>query len=1586
MARRLLLFVVFSIISISFVHAQCDKKFTLLLNYSTVYNSGVYVATNPIFVCKGNKNIFDFGKIEGDITFKWYLNDTLVSTSKSPKFETDKVGIFNVEINNEGCNSKIGPIRVESTQNVDINISHKELTICENVKSAVSVYGHSELFSFEKNYQWQKDGKDIPGEDTNYMYPSTTGVYTLRITAGNCSAASSPIIVKASSDNKIVDYISDSSNGGIIEGDTLLLCKDNKYFFGASKGITNWYRNRQFIKNDEFLAIEESGTYQIQRKIGADCIVESKPVYVSIGQTIKPLKVIESSNNLIYCNSTLISFREPNFTGTNKLKFTNILNGESGTYSDLNNFYVIWFNEGKYYIDFETGSCKSPTSILDVKIKTPVRNTRGEVIKNKISLCANSSTRLSVDYLQNDEVILYRNDIAIQTKPSNVKDMVFNVTEKGKYYFKIIQMECNPIKTFTSDTVEVDAQAPISTDIQLLSEDCEAGKFKLSVQESPDYTYSWYKNRELVASSKSPQLNLTKNDFGDYYAILEKDFCSVATQTVTLGNKIMGDTHLCEGSAIELESKQKNADISWQGPNGFTSKQPIIRIDTAKAEHGGLYILSTNANGCNYKDSINLQFTAKPNLSLEFIGPLCTNQDLIVKFKGTPGYYHISYSFSGGTGYGTSFELSGNYEYYNLGKVRDNDKISNFFTFAVDPYTYSIACTFPIDIPPHTGAEFCNDIFEFTNLQETYCYQEKTTLKFKLPADLPSNKKLKISLKTYWNIYPMGTFSGDSVVIVLPDVNDSGLYFIIEDEHGKLIASSKSFKVTGARPSINAIIGNISASGGVSQCEGYSTLLRIGNYQTIQWKRNGIDIPGATDSELVTKESGIYTVAVKQDGCAFESSNLHVKLGSVPKPYISSLLNIYSACDGYSVPLNISGGFPYTNFEWKRNGEIVEKNSTEKVFNAKESGYYTVTAYQGSCKETSDSVLIEIGNKLSNTISAYGNTEIGDNKIVICDQGQANFYHRNYYFRNPSNNRDTTILQKYGFNFQWKRDDKNIAGANYGSYSSGESGIYYLQLRQGDCIVNSNKIEVIKQNTFSVKLLTSYTYSSPSAKDTFLVCNGVPFDLYPSQSHDMMYNWNKELYKDGKLVESYSNQKGNNYRNYFLIRDSGKYSIKLYPESQKSCIAYSDTSNILFTDTPMNLPIDTVFSCDEQITLYGPDIMNITDLYQWTFKGKIIGDNSYYLTAPFEEGIYTAAVKQTETCSVIQPILVKKNTEAILFLESHQNISSIVNLCEGMNNRLVTFINGGGETKDAPNYSVEWYRNQQKLPDTTTFIHATQSGEYFVRTKYKDCEATSNSLKVNVSQINKQISPLTDSLALCINGGFETLEASKENGYTYEWFKDNTSLEETTSSLKVTQAGVYKALIQSGDCSALTSSVKVYPSTQLPTATISGDTLLNFGDKANLKLSFTSNPPFTYKLSNNQEGTSQTNTIIHPIKVEEANIFKLASVKNACGEGTVSGEAKIQVIILANEPLIGHKVVVAPVPAESYCEIIFDLPTSQEVSYQLLDVKGQKLSEKNLGQVTYKKQYLNLNHLTAGEYLIRIQIGKDFVTRKLIKF
>ncbi|MFD0878340.1 hypothetical protein ACFQ1A_29515, partial [Massilia pinisoli] len=156
-----------------------------------------------------------------------------------------------------------------------------------------------------------------------------------------------------------------------------------------------------------------------------------------------------------------------------------------------------------------------------------------------------------------------------------------------------------------------------------------------------------------------------------------------------------------------------------------------------------------------------------------------------------------------------------------------------------------------------------------------------------------------------------------------------------------------------------------------------------------------------------------------------------------------------------------------------------------------------------------------------------------------------------------------------------------------------------------------------------------------------------------------------------------------------------------------------------------------------------------------------------------------------------------------------------------------------------PGFVLEWYKDGQKIPYKLNNIEVNQAGNYFAKVKYKECEATSNVIKLDVVKIKNQISPAIDSIGICVNGSFQLLEASKESGYTYEWFRDTTVLEEISSSLKATQTGTYKALIQAGNCSALTPKVKIYPSTQPPIATISGDTTLNIGDTANLKLSFT---------------------------------------------------------------------------------------------------------------------------------------------------
>jgi hypothetical protein len=56
---------------------------------------------------------------------------------------------------------------------------------------------------------------------------------------------------------------------------------------------------------------------------------------------------------------------------------------------------------------------------------------------------------------------------------------------------------------------------------------------------------------------------------------------------------------------------------------------------------------------------------------------------------------------------------------------------------------------------------------------------------------------------------------------------------------------------------------NISASGATTFCHGDSIVLSFTGIKpcyTYQWRRNDVDIPGATNSELMVKESGNYVV------------------------------------------------------------------------------------------------------------------------------------------------------------------------------------------------------------------------------------------------------------------------------------------------------------------------------------------------------------------------------------------------------------------------------------------------------------------------------------------------------------------------------------------------------------------------------------------------------------------------------------------------------------------------------------------------------------------------------------------------------
>lgn len=81
-----------------------------------------------------------------------------------------------------------------------------------------------------------------------------------------------------------------------------------------------------------------------------------------------------------------------------------------------------------------------------------------------------------------------------------------------------------------------------------------------------------------------------------------------------------------------------------------------------------------------------------------------------------------------------------------------------------------------------------------------------------------------------------------------------------------------------------------------------------------------------------------------------------------------------------------------------------------------------------------------------------------------------------------------------------------------------------------------------------------------------------------------------------------------------------------------------------------------------------------------------------------------------------------------------------------------------------------------------------------------------------------------------------------------------------------------------------------------PMATLSGTSLVNFGEKASLTLNFTGESPWNFTLSDGSTGTATQTPFTVSITPTQTSTYVVSSVRNACGEGSTSGSALVTVI------------------------------------------------------------------------------------------
>lgn len=171
----------------------------------------------------------------------------------------------------------------------------------------------------------------------------------------------------------------------------------------------------------------------------------------------------------------------------------------------------------------------------------------------------------------------------------------------------------------------------------------------------------------------------------------------------------------------------------------------------------------------------------------------------------------------------------------------------------------------------------------------------------------------------------------------------------------------------------NAII---TPSGPTTMCSGSVVLnATTGTGIIYQWKKDGADINGATNSSYTATTSGEYQIKIIQGSCILWSAPTSVKIET---PLSASITpgGPLTFCSGGEVKLfaNTCSGYTY---QWKKDGSDIS-GATGPVYKAVSSGYYQVRVTKNGVNAWSSKITVTVNNCIVPTR--------GDNEETNIDQ------------------------------------------------------------------------------------------------------------------------------------------------------------------------------------------------------------------------------------------------------------------------------------------------------------------------------------------------------------------------------------------------------------------------------------------------------------------------------------------------------------------------------------------------------------------------------------------------------------------------
>ena len=325
---------------------------------------------------------------------------------------------------------------------------------------------------------------------------------------------------------------------------------------------------------------------------------------------------------------------------------------------------------------------------------------------------------------------------------------------------------------------------------------------------------------------------------------------------------------------------------------------------------------------------------------------------------------------------------------------------------------------------------------------------------------------------------------------------------------------------------------------------------------TYQWKRNNVNISGATFNNLTITQAGVYNVEVTQASCKTISQGFEIKT-STTLDSVKITQSYSSYCNPSSIYLYPNTGLQNITYNWKKSGSTVSTNSGYEVT---QDGSYTLTLTQGSCSTTSKPLTVSLNSNREISLYLAGNYDYKKDTVYICSDSPQAIYPRNYQ----------------SGTYQWYKDNIAIGGATSNYFYASQRGSYTFQVTSGSCVIMSKPI-------FVETTLPKFSLNS-TPQNNLCANNIVKLDYYNQGLYPYLCSvWKK----DGIAFNTCASQ--------VSILESGIYTATV---QQGSCVVESEPLKITIGE-PITATIsgNSTISAGSSANVY----VNFTGASPWIF-------------------------------------------------------------------------------------------------------------------------------------------------------------------------------------------------------------------------------------------------------------------------------------------------------------------------------------------------------------------------------------------------